>query len=258
MTIPLNGSARAHQDVEGPARPRDVGILAMEMYFPQRVSEGSTTRPCRSKNAMRSAFQRRSSRSLMVSRRASTQLVLARSTWRAATIGRTSTHLRSPVSICIPHTARSHSDSRRLKLSSTCSRSITSTPCPLAVSMSVPKPSSTSPRRRRPSSWISLRRQATLTSRVLIRRTRATAPLRPCSTQLTGSSLPLGTVGTQSSLAVISPSMPRAAVGQLAARVHLPCSLALTLRLSLSVSTASLPFSLWLRPIALSGGSCYL
>ncbi|KAH9930359.1 hydroxymethylglutaryl-CoA synthase [Fomitopsis serialis] len=40
MTVPLNGSARAHQDVEAPARPKDVGVLAMEMYFPQRcISE---------------------------------------------------------------------------------------------------------------------------------------------------------------------------------------------------------------------------
>ena len=33
MTIPVNSAA----DVEAPARPQDVGILAMEMYFPQRV-----------------------------------------------------------------------------------------------------------------------------------------------------------------------------------------------------------------------------
>ncbi|KAI0091524.1 hydroxymethylglutaryl-CoA synthase [Irpex rosettiformis] len=33
MTIPLNGSAH---DVEVPPRPKDVGILAMEMYFPTR------------------------------------------------------------------------------------------------------------------------------------------------------------------------------------------------------------------------------
>ena len=35
MTIPLNGSAH---DVAVPPRPKDVGILAMEMYFPKRVS----------------------------------------------------------------------------------------------------------------------------------------------------------------------------------------------------------------------------
>lgn len=35
MTIPLNASAL---DVEVPPRPKDVGILAMEMYFPRRVS----------------------------------------------------------------------------------------------------------------------------------------------------------------------------------------------------------------------------
>ena len=33
MTIPVNSAA----DVEAPARPQDVGILAMEMYFPRRV-----------------------------------------------------------------------------------------------------------------------------------------------------------------------------------------------------------------------------
>lgn len=37
MTIPLNGTA-VHGDIEAPPRPKDVGILAMEMYFPQRVS----------------------------------------------------------------------------------------------------------------------------------------------------------------------------------------------------------------------------
>ncbi|KAI0940763.1 ATP-dependent 5'-3' DNA helicase hcs1 [Taiwanofungus camphoratus] len=40
MTIPLNGSARVHSDIEAPLRPKDVGILAMEMYFPRRcISE---------------------------------------------------------------------------------------------------------------------------------------------------------------------------------------------------------------------------
>lgn len=39
MTIPLNGTA-VHGDIEAPPRPKDVGILAMEMYFPQRcISE---------------------------------------------------------------------------------------------------------------------------------------------------------------------------------------------------------------------------
>ncbi|PIL24742.1 3-hydroxy-3-methylglutaryl-CoA synthase [Ganoderma sinense ZZ0214-1] len=38
MTVPLNASTS--QDVEAPARPKDVGILAMEMYFPKRcISE---------------------------------------------------------------------------------------------------------------------------------------------------------------------------------------------------------------------------
>ena len=35
MTVSLNGSAS--QDIEAPARPKYVGILAMEMYFPKRV-----------------------------------------------------------------------------------------------------------------------------------------------------------------------------------------------------------------------------
>lgn len=38
MTITLNGSANgAAHDVDVPPRPKDVGILAMEMYFPRRV-----------------------------------------------------------------------------------------------------------------------------------------------------------------------------------------------------------------------------
>ena len=36
MTIPMNGSAA--YDLGTLPRPKDVGILAMEMYFPQRVS----------------------------------------------------------------------------------------------------------------------------------------------------------------------------------------------------------------------------
>lgn len=36
MTIPIIGAA-AH-DVEALPRPKDVGILAMEMYVPRRVS----------------------------------------------------------------------------------------------------------------------------------------------------------------------------------------------------------------------------
>ncbi|KAF7798733.1 hypothetical protein EIP86_009958 [Pleurotus ostreatoroseus] len=41
MTITLNGSANAAaHDVDVPPRPKDVGILAMEMYFPRRcISE---------------------------------------------------------------------------------------------------------------------------------------------------------------------------------------------------------------------------
>ncbi|KZT69322.1 hydroxymethylglutaryl-CoA synthase [Daedalea quercina L-15889] len=40
MTVPLSSSTRHHQDVDAPARPKDVGVLAMEMYFPQRcISE---------------------------------------------------------------------------------------------------------------------------------------------------------------------------------------------------------------------------
>ena len=35
MTVPLNASTS--QDVEAPPRPKDVGILAIEMYFPKRV-----------------------------------------------------------------------------------------------------------------------------------------------------------------------------------------------------------------------------
>lgn len=46
MTIPLNGSAHHHQDVEAPARPKDVGVLAMEMYFPQRVSNNWDGKTC--------------------------------------------------------------------------------------------------------------------------------------------------------------------------------------------------------------------
>lgn len=36
MTIPLNGSSAYDLDI--PPRPKDVGILAMEMYVPRRVS----------------------------------------------------------------------------------------------------------------------------------------------------------------------------------------------------------------------------
>ncbi|KAH9951051.1 hydroxymethylglutaryl-CoA synthase [Amylocystis lapponica] len=40
MTVSLNGSARVHNDFEAPPRPKDVGVLAMEMYFPRRcISE---------------------------------------------------------------------------------------------------------------------------------------------------------------------------------------------------------------------------
>lgn len=35
MTIPVNTAA----DVEAPSRPQDVGVLAMEMYFPRRVRD---------------------------------------------------------------------------------------------------------------------------------------------------------------------------------------------------------------------------
>ena len=35
MTVPMNASTS--QDVAPTPRPKDVGILAMEMYFPQRV-----------------------------------------------------------------------------------------------------------------------------------------------------------------------------------------------------------------------------
>ena len=35
MTVPMTASTS--QDVEAAPRPKDVGILAMEMYFPQRV-----------------------------------------------------------------------------------------------------------------------------------------------------------------------------------------------------------------------------
>ena len=43
MTIPLNGSAH---DVVLPPRPKDVGILAMEMYFPRRVSRSILAATC--------------------------------------------------------------------------------------------------------------------------------------------------------------------------------------------------------------------
>ncbi|OBZ73995.1 Hydroxymethylglutaryl-CoA synthase A [Grifola frondosa] len=40
MTVPLNGSAHVNGDIEALPRPKDVGILAMEMYFPRRcISE---------------------------------------------------------------------------------------------------------------------------------------------------------------------------------------------------------------------------
>ena len=40
MTVPLNASTS--QDVEALPRPKDVGILAMEMYFPRRVRPQSS------------------------------------------------------------------------------------------------------------------------------------------------------------------------------------------------------------------------
>lgn len=35
MTVSVNASTS--QELQGPPRPKDVGILAVEMYFPQRV-----------------------------------------------------------------------------------------------------------------------------------------------------------------------------------------------------------------------------
>ena len=93
MTVPLNASTS--QDVEAPQRPKDVGILAMEMYFPQRVrvfSRGTTLRVYPDRRTC-SASRRRSLRCSTASPRASTPLVLARSSWHAATTARISTRL---------------------------------------------------------------------------------------------------------------------------------------------------------------------
>lgn len=96
MTIPLNGSARVHSDIEAPPRPKDVGILAMEMYFPRRVRvEHYAAREGLSLRLMtNSASPRRSSRSSTVSQRANTPSVLARNSWPAVMTAKTST--RSP------------------------------------------------------------------------------------------------------------------------------------------------------------------
>jgi len=103
MPASANGFSEFDVAVDAPpARPQDVGILAMEMYFPRRVSFGRVaccmvvkTRltPC-------SASRKRISRSLTASPRASTLSVSARSTWLAQTTARTSTPLLSPVCRC--------------------------------------------------------------------------------------------------------------------------------------------------------------
>lgn len=88
MTIPL---ANSPLDGEFP-RPKDVGVLAMEVYFPRRVGPRFgllktrlTIQDCSS------ASPSLTSKNLMVSQKANTQLVLGRSTWPGPTTVKTST-----------------------------------------------------------------------------------------------------------------------------------------------------------------------
>lgn len=78
-------------------RPQDVGILAMEMYFPRRVCM-FFTRFWLKLDLPSSASQRRTSRSSMALPRENTLLVLVRSTWPVQMIVRISTHSLSLVS----------------------------------------------------------------------------------------------------------------------------------------------------------------
>ena len=76
-------------------RPQDVGILGIEMYFPQRVRHSlffltAFLIPL-------SASPSKNSRFMMASQPASTLLALANLSWRSRTIGRTSTLWHSPV-----------------------------------------------------------------------------------------------------------------------------------------------------------------
>jgi hypothetical protein len=74
-------------------RPQDVGILGIEMYFPQRVRHCYPSFPLFLTAFLipLSASPRRTLRFMTALRRANTPLASARSLWRSRMIGRTST-----------------------------------------------------------------------------------------------------------------------------------------------------------------------
>jgi hypothetical protein len=74
-------------------RPKDVGILAMEMYFPRRVSLLSFLTTPFIHGCVISASLRKTSKFSMVSQRASILLALARNTCPAVMTVKTSTPL---------------------------------------------------------------------------------------------------------------------------------------------------------------------
>lgn len=94
-TIPSTLPPPTHSVFDSQAerpRPQDVGILGIEMYFPQRVSYfARLLSPLPLFSSPFSAFPRKSLKCTMVSRRASTPLASASLIWRSRMTGRTST-----------------------------------------------------------------------------------------------------------------------------------------------------------------------
>lgn len=82
MTIPL-------PNIEI-SRPKDVGILAMEVYFPRRVSSTLLFSGAQSSQFPISVSPNLTLKTLTVYRRANIQSVLGKSTWLGRTIVRTS------------------------------------------------------------------------------------------------------------------------------------------------------------------------
>jgi hypothetical protein len=87
MTIPLNNSSPAIVDLP---RPKDVGILAMETYFPRRVCECNLQPVNVFDETPHSASLRLTWKFSMVSQKANIQLDLVRSIWLVLTTARTS------------------------------------------------------------------------------------------------------------------------------------------------------------------------
>lgn len=108
------------------------------------------------------------------------------------------------------------------------SKNTTSTPSPSVVSMSAPRPSSTSRNPSKPLLWTSLQRLVTSTLRVSIRKTLATVLLLLFSTPSTGLSRHLGMVAMPLLSRAISRFTPRVLHDLLVVPVHVLSLLAQT------------------------------